>query len=498
MRNDNTSKPEPIASAPAWLRGIPGLKIVFAIILLFGQPPCAAADDSAQTLHRAWETLLDDLALAEDTLVLSEHYPPPASSRVLADGYRYLLAHLNREIEMLIRADPRFPEFFRSMDMLRKWTGENPDTLYLKAPIDASGYYEVTIAGANSDEWRTGGSAAAGPKAPRLAIFQTITRVPGYSGELAEMGNCENQTLDAIDGFSLRPDSEGHYTILIGAERPGGYTGNFLYSRKELICEATGQTTVVDAGLLAVREVFSDWDNELPLDLDIRRLDAVGHNRPPLDADQLAAIMTTLGTRVRNQIRFWNLLMAFPMEINDDRNGDGVRALPVNGINQPAPPFTAGGVAGAGQIYAAGIFELEDDEALVISMKTLKEPYYVGFQLNNLWMEGPDQQNYVSSLSGAQNPALSDGSRYYIIAAKDPGVRGWVDTTGLRKGFHAMRFVFSEAPDAGQLPALEARVVKLDQLRNVLPANYPTVSKTEREKEIAARQQHIKMRWRNY
>jgi hypothetical protein len=190
--------------------------------------------------------------------------------------------------------------------------------------------------------------------------------------------------------------------------------------------------------------------------------------------------------------------MEFPMEMNGDRNGDGRRALPVNGINQPAPPFTAGGVAGAGQIYAAGIFELQDDEALVIRMKAPKEPYYVGFQLNNLWMEGPDQQNYVSSLSGAQNPASSDGTRYYIIAAQDPGVRGWIDTTGLRKGFHAMRFVFSETPDAGQLPVLEARLVELDQLPEILPANYPAVSKTERELEIAARQQHIKMRWRNY
>ena len=55
-------------------------------------------------------------------------------------------------------------------------------------------------------------------------------------------------------------------------------------------------------------------------------------------------------------------------------------------------------------------------------------------------MEGPDQQNYVSSLSGHQLPIASDGSRYYIIAHHDPGVEGWVSTTGIQHGFFAMRF----------------------------------------------------------
>ena len=79
-------------------------------------------------------------------------------------------------------------------------------------------------------------------------------------------------------------------------------------------------------------------------------------------------------------------------------------------------------------------------------MTTPVEPYYVGFQLSDLWMQGPDQQNFVSSLSGAQNPPAGDATRYYIIAAKDPGVQGWVDTTGLRRGSHAMRFVFEDDP----------------------------------------------------
>ncbi|MAT93362.1 MAG: hypothetical protein CME59_12245 [Halioglobus sp.] len=440
---------------------------------------------------------MHSMAEAEQALLAPENHPPEPTSRVLADGYRYMLAHINREIEMNLRNDPRFPEFFRSMDMLRKWTGENPDTMYLKAPIDASGYYRVVFEAQDTAEWRRPALRVEAEKAPRLVTFQTITSVPGNSGELAEMADCSNQTLDAINSLALQGEN-GRYEILVGPERPAGHQGNFLLSKREMPCPASGEKRVAQARYLSVREIFSDWEYEVPLDMEITRLDSVGANRPPLGVDDMAEIIERTGRNVRNQIRFWNLVMAFPMEMADDRNGDGRRALPLNGINQPAPPFTAGGVAGAQQLYAAGIFDLEDDEALLIKMTAPLEPYYVGFQLNNLWMEGPDQQNYVSSLSGAQNPPSAEHTRYYIIAARDPGVRGWVDTTGIEWGFHSMRFVFARDPSADELPVLEATRVKLSEVRQHLPQDYPQVTPQQRMAEVALRQSHIKRRWRGH
>lgn len=484
-----------VSDQPALKQCMWGL-IIFLLIGHF--PGIASPPDSAARLHGAWTEFMEELQLAEGTLLEEQHYPPAATDRVLADGYRYLLAHLNREIETAIRADPKFPEFFRSMDMLRKWTGENPDTLYLKAPIDPTGFYELEIAAKNTSEWRSGEVFVSQEKAPRLVVFQTITGVPGYTGELAEMAECKNQTLDFVTGSSLEPEDKNRFRILIGPERPQGYTGNFLYSRREVKCKSTGITVPAEAQMLAVREVFSDWASEVPLDMTITRLDSRGANRPPQSVDQLADILESLGDKVGKQIRFWNLVMEFPMEMRGDRNNDGKRAVPVNGINQPAVPFTAGGVAGARQLYASGIFELAVDEALVIEMNAPVEPYYVGFQLNNLWMEGPDQQNFVSSLTGAQNPVFFDNTRYYIISHVDPGVRGWLDTTGLSKGFHTMRFVFTEDPPEDQLPSLTATLVKLEGLNSVLPEHYPQVSAAQRRDEIAIRQNHIKMRWRNY
>ena len=448
-------------------------------------------------LETAWGKFTTGLQEAQASLTDPQDFPPPPGDRNLAEGYRYLLGHIGRMIDLEMRMDPRFPEFHRSMDMLRKWTAENPDTMYLKAPIDSSGYYKVTGVTANIREWRNSSRGLKEAKAPRMVTFQTITDVPGATGELAEMARCRSQTLAFLNSFNLQLEGN-RFEILIGPERPVGFDGNFLPSRKELICASTGEKKVKDARWLAVREIFSDWEYERTLDLDIVRLDNIGESKPPIEAAYVAEKLAKIGEELPRQIRFWNLLQKYPLETYDDANGDGRRNQPLNGINQPAPPFTAGGVAGSRQYYASGIYDLAPDEALVVKITAPVEPHYVGMQLGTLWFEGPDQQNYVSSLSGHQLPLASDGSRYYVIAMTDPGVQGWVATTGYHYGQHAMRFIFREDPPADKMPVAQAFLVKLDQLATLLPADTPRVTPQQRRAEIAIRQAHIKQRWRAF
>ncbi len=437
-------------------------------------------------LDAAWQQLVEGLGRARTMLTDPEHFPAPAGDRNLAEGHRYLLAHLNRLIELEFRSDPQFPEFFRSMDMLRKWTGENPDTMYLKAPIDSEGYFRVEA------------SVAAGALAPRVVSISTITSVPGSTGSLSEMANCRNQTLDSIFSYELQLKEKGEFTLLIGPERPRGYDGAFLLSRKHLPCESTGETRERHAAFLSVREIFSNWSDEAPLDMEITRLDAIGKSRPPLSSAQVAEIMARIGAELPNQVSFWQKLQEVALEVNRDVNLDGRRNMPVNSINPPAPPFTAGGVAGAGQLYAAGTFEIPPGKALIVKVRAPVEPLYMGFQLNNLWFEGPDQQNYVSSLTGHQLPVSSDGARYYIVAHRDPGLQGWVDTTGLEKGTHAMRFIYQQELAPEQLPTARAWLVDFDEIGAHLPADIVRVTPEQRSREIAERQSHIKRRWRGH
>jgi hypothetical protein len=115
--------------------------------------------------------------------------------------------------------------------------------------------------------------------------------------------------------------------------------------------------------------------------------------------------------------------------------------------------------------------------------------------LNNFWLEGADQQNYVSSLAGSQLPASSDGTRYYVIAHRDPEVDGWISTTGLSSGSHLMRLVFREEVGPQQLPQLEATVVDINDIGSVLPASTKDVTGDQRRAQISMRQRHIKWRW---
>lgn len=456
---------------------------------------------AAPELTEGWNDFLAGLAGGREALEDPKLFPPKPTDRNLAEGYRYLLGHLARIIEAQTERDPRFPYFQRSVRMLSKWTIDNPDTLYLSASIDADGLYRVRGRALDPTEWRTSERGRRGPHAPRIAIFQTTTALVGQTGQLEEMAACRNLTLDSIEQFELDLDAEGRFEILIGAERPPGHQGHFLLSRKELPCvgrDGTKSMQMREATLLNVRETFSDWENEEALDLEIVRLDMRGAPRPPRTGAEIGEDLSQIGRLVSNQIRFWNLLHEIGLEMNGDRNGDGRLASPLNDLNPAAPPFIAGGTAGARQLYSAGTFELPDDEALVVKVVAPVEPHYVGFQLANLWGESLDQRNYVSSQTGTQNRIAVDGARYYVISARDPGTPGWLDTTGLSKVAMSMRFIFRGEPSADELPTIETFVSKVDQVRNHLPASTPFISEDERRLQVDVRQRHIQRRWRQY
>lgn len=460
-----------------------------------------ASDEDEAQLERGWRGFVDGLEAAREAVRDPWRFAPGPGGRELAEGYRYLLGHLARVIESETLQHPDLPYFQRYVRMLSKWTIDNPDTMYLVAPIDPEGSYRISGRAADTTEWRTGERGRPWPKAPRLVTFQTTTAVIGQTGSLEEFGTCRNQTLGAVRHVDIHPDASGRFEIRVASERPPGYEGLFLPTKARLECTSRdGETSSRDrvAVNVAVREIFSDWDAELPLELEIVRLDAPGRSRPPTSPEQMGEALSAIGSEVANQIRFWNDLHELGLEVHGDRNLDGRENVPRNGMNPPQPPFIAGGTAGAGQLYAAGRFELAPEEALLVRVESPVEPHYQGFQLANFWGESLDQASYTSSLTAHQLPEASDGARYYVVARQDPGVPGWVDTTGLARGMISMRFVFPETPAENALPQIHAELTTLAALREKLPADTSQVTPEERRAEIARRQAHIRRRWRQY
>ncbi len=458
-----------------------------------GVPREAGAD-----LRAAWDGLMAALSSAREVIDDPKLYPPPASERNLAEGYRYLLGYLHGAIDRCL-ADPEFPHFRRAIQPVDKATIDNADAIYLCAEIDGNHTYRVRGKAQDHRHWRGEPRVASGRKAPQYVIFEAPSGYAGDSGSLAELRPGSRINTGTLDSSQMLLEADGSFEILLAPERPEGYAGNFIATRASKECtQPDGTAAKADyvARYLVVRELFYDWESEDLLDLSIVRVDRQGEHPRSLSPERAAAQMERVGEVVNSQMRFWNEFYAVVLEVYGDMNGDGKCFMPRNGLNEPNALGIATGGGQSTNVYCGGVFELEEDEALVIEARIPVAPAYIGFHLSNLWGESTDYANHISSLNGYQAEWDSDGVLRWVIAHRDPGVSNWLDTTGLPEGFMALRFTYPEKPE--ELPELALKKLSFDEIRAQLPADVCEVSPDERREQIRIRQEHVQRRYRQY
>lgn len=435
-----------------------------------------STDHGAGELRAAWDDLITTLGRARDAVDSEALHAPPASERGLAEGYRYLLGFTFAAIERSFFEDPAFPYFRRAIQPVDKATIDNADALYLSAAIDGEATYRIR--------------GRLLPKAPQYLIFETHTAYAGDSGSLMELSPAHRMITGSLDSDELRVDNDGSFEILVGPEPPAGYDGNFVASRR---VTDNGAGT---ARYLIVRVLFHDWATEVCPDLQIVQIGQDGQHPAPIDTPGAASRMRRVGEIVEGQMKFWNEFYDVILEAHGDRNGDGVTFMPRNGLNAPARANLATGGGQNTNVYSGGVFDLAPDEALLIEATVPVKPAYSGFHLSNLWGESLDYANHQTSLNGFQAEPDDDGVVRYVVAARDPGVPNWLDTTGLQKGFTSFRWTYSQDPE--QLPEITVSTVQLEDLRGLLPATTRVVSPDERAAQIAIRQAHVQRRYRQY
>jgi hypothetical protein len=447
-------------------------------------------------LRAAWDDLFAQLAAARDALDDPALHAPPASERNLAEGHRYLLGLLYGTIGRAL-GDPLFPVFRRAIEPLSKSTIDNADAVYLCAPIDGEHSYVLRCRAGDTRHWRGEPPAAEGRKAPQYVIFETPSRYVGDSGSIAELRPGTAANGGVLDSAKLEVGPDGRFEILFAPARPPGHRGNFIAT------QATRRVKQPDGSLatkpftsrwIVLREIFHDWEREDLLELELVRIGSEGAQPPPLSPEQVAAQLRRVGERVNHQLRYWNEFYAVTLETYGDRDGDGKRFMPRNDLNPPNPGVAFGGQAT--NLYAGGVFELAQGEALLVEVSVPVAPAYEGFHLANLWGESLDFANHQSSVNGFQVEPDPDGVRRYVVSHADPGVANWLDTTGLPEGFLSLRWTYPERPAA--LPT--TRVVKLrcDEVRGRLPAGTRSVSPEERRERIRLRQAHVQRRYRQH
>lgn len=356
-----------------------------------------------------------------------------------ASAHAFLAAMTLKAIEHDLVLDPDFP-FFRTLDFRLREGGDNPDQTYFMAPLRGGASYRI---------WgRRGGE--------RRLDFQTYAGNPYAAGGGRMAG--------FLDSEALKIAADSSFEVIVS---PDPQPGNWLPNPP-------------DGTQILVRQVFSDWEREVPGEVHIDRIGNEGQLKPMITETEMAQRLRAAAEQVRVHIRHW------PETVER-----GWARTPVNTMSKPFDTGPLGGVPG--RWMARVNFELGPDEALLVRTWPM-EGNYQGIQLADMWFSSLEYANRQTSLTADQAYRSQDGSYWFAVSARDPGVQNWLDTMGRRKGVILLRFDgLKGAPfDPARYPA--AYKINFDSVQQKLPPGTPHFSEQQRADAIAARRRHIQIR----
>lgn len=347
-----------------------------------------------------------------------------------------------------MNSDPKYPEFMSYYNHVYRQGWPNPDDTLNEAVIEDTGVYQIT--------------------GFRGTVKRVTLQLTGDVGSVARMIDEPEQLVGGskgvfdLDRANLGPD--GSFELLLSPERPEGYQGDWWKLE-------AGATAIV------IRQRHYDWVNEVDGRFAIQRLDV-----PAAKPESTVQDIDRALSRVAKYIESYGKVTF-----------DGLTTRPLR--EGPPNTLTCKNYSGYGSlastIFAEGMFELADDEALIIETALPQSCSYWGFQLADDFWQSIDWVNRQSSLNGFTARIDSDAKLRMVVSTQDPGVPNWLDTAGRLTGF-----IYGRWDDASDCPTPVATRVKIADVRRQLPPDTPSVSLEEREAAIRVRRRAIQLRRR--
>lgn len=335
-----------------------------------------------------------------------------------AEGQRLLLHLLNTAINFWLEADPERPVWTPYVAPARKLLGDNPDALYYFAPVREDRRYRVrgNLAGATFTSFTVEAGAGAGGAAGRSSA--------------------------AIDDQDLQVDDAGNYEILVGGEKPA--SGNWL-------------PLGPGAGQITTRHYYESRNcivnqTAFAVPLTIEPLDAPPLGPAPDDA-AIAERIVTIGRFLRGMLQ-----MSVAGGAGNGTRPDWFSVVP-NVFNAPGRWLSETGYGNLHAHYCAAPFLLGPEDALLIEGE-LPPCRFANVVLWNRYMQTFDYTHRTVSLNRSQMPFDAEGRYRLVIAHRDPGVAGWLDTEGRASGLVYWRFLLAR----GTVPTPRARRVPVASL----------------------------------
>lgn len=377
-----------------------------------------------------WDEFVERLRGLPDRMLARLPEPMRQDPQVRAEIGRIALEAVASSSIEALGADPLAPVFLPSIGQVLNVGQPNADTVYKSAAVDPGQTYRIS-----------------GRKGTvTLAVIAQVLK--------------GSNSRPHLDISTLKGDAEGNYSVLVGPARPEGYTGDFWKLEP-------------DTRRLMVRLVSSDWAGEVQPTLVIERTSGPVERRRT-GAEELSARIKTLSQAID---------FIAPMFVGSVQKlaDEGY----VNRFKVMVPPMGAL----ASQFYYDGVFDLKDDEALIVESDVPASCRYRSLILTSELYETIDWTNNHSSLNGAQAAPDPDGKLRIVVSAKDPGVRNWLDTAGHARGMIQGRWT---GCDSQPIPSLTK--VKVKDVLKSLPKNVARVTPEERQAIIRERNRSYQLR----
>lgn len=406
-------------------------KSLILLTFVFLCLPWGATAHAQESSEEAFQRFLDRLAEMKQTVI---DRTPEGDGIDRAEGFRQIIRMIGQaEPSLVDDFDTAHPKIVRTPSVNVKLGMDNPDNPYLViGPLSEKYIYRVfgTLDTRPEDELQT------------FYQIRSITSLGGATATVAQNEMVINE--------------DGTFELFLSAEEPEG-ASNWL--------PITGD----DASLL-VRHYITDWviDREPSLSVEVLS-DDWGNPVPLYTPDRF-------GTQVNDLLTWLDLFDLF--------NGifDSIAGGEVGVFEAPSTS-----PLGNPQITSSRAkYRIAEDEAAIVEVPVY-EANYTNIQLGAIWWMSLDYASRQSHLNGAMTHVSSDEKIRYVIAQQDPLVANWLNAAGHPFGALHMRWIQKDIPNE-EMETPTMTVVKLSELRDNLPANFPEVTEEERIEAIKVRQ----------
>jgi hypothetical protein len=426
------------------LKGTALLAIGAALLPVGGAAKAASPTPTAPPAAGAvpgWTDFLDGLRDLPDRILARLPVEQRNDPQIRQEAGRLALSAVAAATIDALASDPDHPVFLPQINNYITTGQPNADTNYRAAKIAPGSVYRLRGRRGSMNQVRI---AEVGPRPKQVEGTVNL-----------------GKPRPVHDLNALKVDAEGRYDVILSPTKPEGYNGDWWQ------LDPT-------SNMLLVRMVGSEWGKEVEPTLSIERLD-IPAARPRPAAATLEANLRSIPAAADF---IGPLLVDRPQKLRAEGYVNKLKDVDFS---------QQGGLTG--QFYYEGVYELKDDEALIVETKLPESCAYRSLILTNEIYETTDWYNNHSSLNAAQAPADKDGVLRIVVSARDPGVPNWLDTAGYATGVIQGRWL-----ECSSKPVPAVRKVALADVKKSLPAGTPTIGAQERDKQIRDRRAALQQR----